>query len=154
MRWFSDYEGRLRLSWILGSVVVGFFLTLFSYSVGRSAGLKDALEVELHNQPKFSAIKMDPDLERKTSFEPISPGWYVLVTMDKNLDTIVRLRDMLVENGFGASVETLTISNVTFYRLYAGPETTKDLAEKLLAELKRENYLPFDMRVTYVRQLF
>lgn len=152
MIWFKDGFLRQNLAWVIGALFGGLLISVISFHKGRMAALEDSFTVKALSAPRY-ASSLEVDNKPSLKIEPLKSGWYVLVTMEKDADTIARLKDLLSQNGFLPHVEGVSISNLVYYRLYVGPEDSKELAEKLLAELKRENYLPFDMRVTYVRQI-
>lgn len=143
----------LGLFWVFVAMVVGFIIYLTGYYFGRNVALKRVLEARLSSAPRYDKSLL-PDSSNNVEFERLKPGYYVLVNMDKDLNTIVKLKETLSQNGFASAVEAFSVAGVTFYRLYVGPEPTRELAEKLLIELQRENYLPYDLSITFVRDIF
>lgn len=152
MIWFKDGFLRQNIVWVFGALLGGLIISVVSFHKGRMVALEDSFRVKAISAPRYGS-SLEVDNKPILKIEPLKSGWYVLVTMDKDADTVAKLKDLLLQNGFMPHVEGVNISNLVYYRLYVGPEDSKELAEKLLAELKRENYLPFDMRVTYVRQV-
>ena len=70
--------------------------------------------------------------------QPIVSGWVVQLgsfSVEKNA---IKLRDKLRKNGHASFVESYERDNKTSYRVRVGPELTRELANKLKIQLKKE----------------
>ncbi|MEJ2180066.1 MAG: SPOR domain-containing protein [Gammaproteobacteria bacterium] len=70
--------------------------------------------------------------------QPIVSGWVVQLgsfSVEKNA---IKLRDKLRKNGHASFVESYVRDNKTSYRVRVGPELTRELANKLKIQLKKE----------------
>jgi len=129
---------------VLG-LLIGFYL-------GQKEGFESALTAGLASSFKVPAVFRPAESSLPIDEEPaeLGQGWYVYVSISDNVGDLLKLKDLLDSNGFKGVIQKIAVADEFFYKLFVGPEDSKELAEKLIAELRREPYLPPDLRVVNI----
>ncbi|MCS6893647.1 MAG: hypothetical protein NZO16_03660, partial [Deltaproteobacteria bacterium] len=96
---FRDYSAREVLVWFFVFFVAGSAVFFLAFNWGKRVALNSVFEAKLASANLHSPSAVAENVTQ-IKLEPLKSGWYVLVTMDKDLDTIVKLRDLLIQNGF------------------------------------------------------
>lgn len=78
-------------------------------------------------------------------------GWFVQVAAPESRSDANSLIEKLRSNGFKASIEVALIREQQYYRVLVGPESNKELAERLLKQVTREPYLQGTPFLKYVK---
>jgi len=68
-------------------------------------------------------------------------GWYAQVGAPNSKSDAIMLLEKLDQFGFRATIEEASVQGQSYFRVLVGPESSKLLAGRLLAELKREPYI-------------
>lgn len=87
-------------------------------------------------ETKTAALKPQPPAKR-----PVSSGWYAQIAAPAKLADADRLANQLKQSGFPAVVETAQVNGQEYYRVLAGPEKSKTMADRLVTQLSREKEL-------------
>lgn len=74
--------------------------------------------------------------------EVVQKGWFAQVAAPKKKEDATELSRQLRKSGFSVIVEVAQVKGQQYYRILAGPESSKEQAEKLVDQLKREPYIP------------
>ena len=68
--------------------------------------------------------------------------WYVQLVTTSSKEDVALLRKRLRESGFESySIKDKSDKGVEVYKVLAGPEKNKELAQRLLSQIKREKYI-------------
>ncbi|NMC63038.1 MAG: SPOR domain-containing protein [SAR324 cluster bacterium] len=86
--------------------------------------------------------------QKKTS---VPRGWFAQVAAPKELKDADAIALKLRKSGFTVVVETAKVRGENYYRILVGPENTKETADRLLGQLKRETYLQGEPFVRMVK---
>ncbi len=88
---------------------------------------------------------------QKPSEASLPSGWFVQVAAPESRSDANSLIEKLRSNGFKASIEVAVIREQQYYRVLVGPESNKELAERLLKQVTREPYLQGTPFLKYVK---
>ena len=69
----------------------------------------------------------------------LARGWYAQIAAPKALADANELGRKLKAAGFAVGVEKAVVRGENYYRIVVGPEDSREQAERLIAQLKREN---------------
>ncbi|MDC0357932.1 SPOR domain-containing protein [Oligoflexia bacterium] len=106
--------------------------------------------VPVIEQAKFP--KRDTPVERKAYVGASIPsGWFAQVAAPKNMGDANSVAKRLKSSGFKVSIEHAQVRGQKYYRVLVGPENTRQHAERLLGQLKRETYLKGDPFIKMIR---
>jgi len=145
---------RIWIMWFLFSFSMGLIGILIGFYLGHREGFDTAVIAGLTSSFKVPAVPDVPNSGFAATQEPaeLKEGWYVYITISESVQELLKLKDLLDSNGFRGVIQKITIADESFYKLFVGPEESKELAERLIAELRREPYLPPDIRVVNLRK--
>ena len=103
--------------------------------------------------PEPTAPPATPTIKatQKPSEASLPSGWFVQVAAPESRVDANGLIEKLRSNGFKASIEVALIRDQQYYRVLVGPESNKELAERLLKQVAREPYLQGTPFLKYVK---
>ena len=78
-------------------------------------------------------------------------GWYAQVAAPRLKSDADNMARRLRSSGFSVRIETAKIRGEEYYRVLAGPEGSRDQADRLVGQLKRESYLEGEPFVRMVK---
>lgn len=78
---------------------------------------------------------------KKVEESSLVKGWFVQVAASQEKADADKLIEKLKTNGFKASIEVALVREQKYYRVLVGPESSKELADRLLTQVSREPYL-------------
>lgn len=109
----------------------------------KEKALKEKLEKEKAEKEKKEKIS-EPQ-------KNVSKGWYAQVAAPKELKDADAIAAKLRRSGFRVVIESAEVRGENYYRLLVGPEKSQEQANRLVGQLKRENYLSGEPFVKMVR---
>lgn len=71
----------------------------------------------------------------------IPSGWYAQVAAPRELDDAHSLASNLKDSGFMVVIEKARVRGQEYFRVLAGPENSKEHADRLVKQLSRESYV-------------
>jgi cell division septation protein DedD len=103
------------------------------------------IEREVKPQEPKPAAKA-PSSDKSSSFlrKKIPGGWYAQVGAMPSLAEADRLAQKLKGSGFAVMIEAALVRGDNYFRILVGPERSKQQADLLLAQLRRERYIEGD----------
>jgi len=107
----------------------------------RTEPVKDLMKVE-------KAPVKEPETARKASEsgplvrKVVSSGYFAQVAAPKKMSDAQGIAQRLKKSGFPVVIEPFSNGGQSFYRVLVGPEENKVQADRLVSQLKGENYLP------------
>lgn len=81
----------------------------------------------------------------------LSKGWFAQVAAPRKLKDADDVARKLKSSGFVVAIETAKVRGEEYFRVVVGPEETREQADRLVSQLKRENYLKGDPFVRVVK---
>ncbi len=107
---------------------------------------QQATEVRATPQPKKAAVENENAPAAKAAapqkaVSKVPSGWYAQVAAPQRFQDAERLAEQLRNAGFPALVESANVNGQAYYRVLAGPERSRVLADRLVKQLLRENII-------------
>lgn len=102
---------------------------------GKKAEAPKAEEPKKAEAPA-AALKVD---EKKTTSLP--RGWFAQVAAPRKHSDATGIAQKLRGSGFPVVVEEANVKGEQYYRILVGPEASKQTADRLVSQLRRERYL-------------
>lgn len=104
---------------------------------------------------KVAEANKKPEIAEKPAVKPtdstaslvrrsLGKGWYAQVAAAPSLTEAEGLARKLKESGFPVLIETTKVQGTAYYRIVVGPETSRQQAQILVNQLKREPYIKED----------
>jgi cell division septation protein DedD len=111
----------------------------------KAAEAVKPIEREVKPQEPKPAAKA-PSSDKSSSFlrKKIPGGWYAQVGAMPSLAEADRLAQKLKGSGFAVMIEAALVRGDNYFRILVGPERSKQQADLLLAQLRRERYIEGD----------
>ena len=78
-------------------------------------------------------------------------GWFAQVAAPKKRDDADTIARQLKGSGFKVVIESALVRGEAYFRILVGPEGTREQADRLIQQLKRESYIKSDPFVRMVR---
>ena len=100
--------------------------------------------------PKLSNVEKKPEPPQE-QVEKVSRGWYAQVGSFRNLGDAKEVLYKLRSTGFPAVIESASVAGDQFYRVLAGPEKDRNLADRLASQVYAEDFIAQHPFVKYVR---
>lgn len=81
----------------------------------------------------------------------VPKGWFAQVAAPREMSDARSLAGQLKGSGFPVSIERARVRGQEYYRVLVGPENSRQLAQRLIQQLKREPYLTGDPFIKLIR---
>jgi len=109
--------------------------------IAADVSSETAIEIE-------SSIKPDAPAALGSEVDPtdyvvavVPRGWFAQVAAPGDKEDAIGLASMLHQAGFPVLIENARVRGQNYFRVLVGPEENRQLAERLVSQLKRERYL-------------
>jgi len=86
-----------------------------------------------------------------TSSKDVPAGWYAQVAAPEKLGDAQRLFSKLRDSGFPVVIEHARVRGTVYYRVLVGKEATRERANRMVDQLRRETYIATQPFVKYVK---
>ena len=95
---------------------------------------------------KIAPVKKTEAVSSKSSFirNVLPKGWFAQIAAPKSISEAESVARQLKAAGFSVMIERADVRGDLYFRLLVGPEVSKDQAERLIAQVKREKIVKSD----------
>ncbi len=97
------------------------------------------------------AALVDKSKLQAKPIQQLSRGWFAQVAAPKKRADADALVGKLRKSGFRVTIENADVRGEEYFRVLVGPEDNRQMAERLIGQLKREKYLQGDPFVRMVK---
>ncbi len=91
-------------------------------------------------QQAKEAVAAEPSVPKG----PLPHGWFAQIVAPKSSQEAESMAKKLKAAGFPVVIENALVRDENYYRVLVGPEDSRDQAERLIGQLKRESYIKAD----------
>ena len=112
-----------------------------SVSSAKASGQADAGKISAVKTPLAKSTRAEQPVVVAKS---VSKGWYAQIAAPQTQREAEAIAKGLRQSGFPVVIESVRIRKQEYFRVLAGPETSRQQANRLLAQLKREPDLKAD----------
>jgi len=115
--------------------------TISEILITDNVSAEKVVEIESSIEPDGPAVLRSEADPTDYVVAVVPRGWFAQVAAPGDKEDAIGLASMLHQAGFPVLIENARVRGQNYFRVLVGPEETRQLAERLVSQLKRERYL-------------